>query len=63
MSSDAIQDDKKGGIYSSTVKFDRSTIQVKNKTVDLTPGMAVTVEIKTGGHFRWAHASLLATQP
>lgn len=48
VSSDAIQDDKKGLIYSSRVKLERSTIQVENKMVDLSPGMAVTVEIKTG---------------
>lgn len=48
VSSDAIQDDKKGLIYSSRVKLEKSTIQVENKMVDLTPGMAVTVEIKTG---------------
>ena len=29
-------------------KLDRTTIPVENKTVNLTPGMTVTVEIKTG---------------
>jgi hemolysin D len=48
VSSDAIQDEKKGLIYSSRVKLGHSTIQVENKPVNLAPGMAVTVEIKTG---------------
>lgn len=48
VSSDAIQDEKLGLIYSTRVKLARDTLQVENKTVRLTPGMAVTVEIKTG---------------
>ncbi|HQT71926.1 MAG TPA: HlyD family type I secretion periplasmic adaptor subunit, partial [Thiobacillus sp.] len=48
VSSDAIQDEKLGLIYSTRVKLARDTIQVDNKTVRLTPGMAVTVEVKTG---------------
>lgn len=34
--------------YAARVSLDRTTMQVENKTVNLTPGMAVTVEIKTG---------------
>lgn len=48
VSSDAINDEKRGLIYSSRVKLQRTTMQVENKSVNLTPGMAVTVEIKTG---------------
>lgn len=48
VSSDAIQDEQRGLIYSTRVKLDRATIRVENKTVRLTPGMAVTVEVKTG---------------
>jgi hemolysin D len=48
VSSDAIQDEKRGLIYSTRVKLARDTLRVENKTVRLTPGMAVTVEIKTG---------------
>lgn len=48
VSSDAIQDEKRGLIYSSRVKLANARIQVEQKMVDLTPGMAVTVEIKTG---------------
>lgn len=35
-------------IYSARVALDRMQIQVENKLVNLSPGMAVTVEIKTG---------------
>jgi hemolysin D len=48
VSSDAIQDEKRGLIYSTRVKLNKDTLQVENKTVRLTPGMAVTVEVKTG---------------
>lgn len=48
VSSDAIQDEKLGLIYSTRVKLKKDTIKVENKTVRLTPGMAVTVEVKTG---------------
>ena len=48
VSSDAIQDEKLGLIYSTRVKLSRDTLRVENKTVRLTPGMAVTVEVKTG---------------
>jgi len=48
VSSDAIQDEKKGLVYSCRVKLAKSNIQVENKMVNLAAGMAVTVEIKTG---------------
>ncbi|MEQ6342245.1 MAG: HlyD family type I secretion periplasmic adaptor subunit [Gammaproteobacteria bacterium] len=48
LSHDAINDEKRGLIYSSRVKMDRATLAVEGKQVNLTPGMAVTVEIKTG---------------
>ena len=48
VSSDAIDDEKRGLVYSSRVKMERATIPVENKIVNLGPGMAVTVEIKTG---------------
>lgn len=48
VSTDAINDEKRGLVYSSKVKLPRTTMQIENKTVNLTPGMAVTVEIKTG---------------
>ena len=35
-------------IYSARVSLDRTSMQVEGKTVNLSPGMAITVEIKTG---------------
>jgi len=48
VSHDAINDDKRGLIYSARVKLERGTMQVEGKRVNLSPGMAATVEIKTG---------------
>lgn len=48
VSSDAIQDEKLGLIYSTRVKLVKDTLRVENKLVRLSPGMAVTVEVKTG---------------
>ena len=48
VSSDAFQDEKLGLIYSTRVKLAKDTIRVENQIVRLTPGMAVTVEVKTG---------------
>jgi hemolysin D len=48
VSSDAIQDEKRGLVYAARVKLARTTLTVDGKNVNLTPGMAVTVEIKTG---------------
>ncbi|MDP2834388.1 MAG: HlyD family secretion protein [Pseudomonadota bacterium] len=48
VSGDAIQDEKRGLVYAARVKLDRTTLNVDGKIVNLSPGMAVTVEIKTG---------------
>lgn len=48
VSSDAIADEKLGLIYAIKVKLDKDKLNVGNKIVRLTPGMAVTVEVKTG---------------
>jgi hemolysin D len=48
VSSDAIQDERLGLIYLTRVKLARDTLRVENKMVRLTPGMAVTVEVKIG---------------
>jgi hemolysin D len=48
VSHDATNDEKKGLIYSSRIKMERSTINVDGTEVNLSPGMAVSVEIKTG---------------
>jgi len=34
--------------YAARVSLDRTQMQVEDKAVNLSPGMAVTVEIKTG---------------
>lgn len=48
VSHDAVNDEKRGLIFPARILLERSTIQVENKLVNLSPGMAVTVEIKTG---------------
>lgn len=48
VSSDAVNDEKRGLIYSTRVQLPRATMRVEHKTVNLSPGMAVTVEVKTG---------------
>lgn len=48
VSNDAINDEKKGLIYSMRARLAQSTIRVENKTVNLSPGMAATAEVKTG---------------
>jgi len=48
ISDDAAPIEKVGLIYPTRVSMDRATIQVEGKQVPLSPGMAVTVEIKTG---------------
>lgn len=48
VSHDAINDDKRGLIYSTRVRLEKSTMQVDGAEVRLSPGMALAVEIKTG---------------
>jgi hemolysin D len=48
LSTDAVQLEKGVLAYAARVSMDRSTIQVEDKQVNLSPGMAVTAEIKTG---------------
>lgn len=48
VSGDAAPVEKVGLVYPARVSMDRSTIDVDGKPVHLAPGMAVTVEIKTG---------------
>jgi hemolysin D len=42
------RDKPSGLVYSARVQLEKSTMQVDGKTINLSPGMAVTVEIKTG---------------
>ncbi len=48
VSDDAAPIENVGLVYPTRVSMDRGTIQVEGKQVHLSPGMAVTVEIKTG---------------
>lgn len=48
VSSDAIEDEKIGLYYTARVQLDRSSIDDGRAAVPLSPGMSVTVEIKTG---------------
>ncbi|HHJ18166.1 MAG TPA: HlyD family type I secretion periplasmic adaptor subunit [Gammaproteobacteria bacterium] len=48
ISSNAISDEKLGLVYRAQVLLKASKILVKDKWVNLSPGMAVTVEVKTG---------------
>ena len=47
VSNDAINDEKRGLIYSMRVRMARAGIKVGEQLVNLSPGMAVTVEVKT----------------
>src|SRR5690606_35115412 len=47
VSSDAIQDEKLGLVFSIRVQLAEDSLLVEGNTVKLSPGMAVTVEIKT----------------
>jgi hemolysin D len=47
VSSDAVQDDKRGLVFQARVKLDKPAIRVDERDVSLTPGMAVTAEIAT----------------
>ena len=48
VSHDAIEDEKRGLIFSARMKLARAAIRVEENLINLTPGMSVTVEIKTG---------------
>ena len=48
ISNDAIADEKKGLIYAARISMDKKYIRVNNKKVQLSPGMSVAVEMKTG---------------
>ena len=48
VSHDAIEDEKRGLVYSTRVAMERGSMDVDGARVRLSPGMAVTVEIKTG---------------
>jgi len=47
VSSDAIKDEKLGLVFATRVRLDKNTLFVDGNHLSLSPGMAVTVEIKT----------------
>lgn len=48
MSLDAVQDEKRGLVYQTRLRLDRSSMRIDNKVVPLSPGMTVRAEIRTG---------------
>lgn len=48
ISSDAVADERLGLIYAARVRLDRASIDRGDRVVPLTPGMAVTADIRTG---------------
>jgi len=48
VSNDATPDERLGLVYAARVKMNRTTMKVEDKTVNLSPGMAVTVEVNMG---------------
>jgi hemolysin D len=48
ISNDAIEDQRLGWVFKMRLKLEQDRIAVEDKWVKLSPGMAVTVEIKTG---------------
>ena len=48
VSNDATPDERLGLVYAMRVKMHQTTMQVKEKIVNLSPGMAVTVEVNMG---------------
>lgn len=47
VSDDAIEDEKKGLIYNARVRLDKNHLLGESQGLKLSPGMAVTVEVKT----------------
>jgi membrane fusion protein, hemolysin D len=48
VTADAVSDEKKGAIFPAILRLGQSSIQVDGKRVNLSPGMNVTAEIRTG---------------
>ena len=48
LSNDAISDENHGLVYLKRVLLNETQIMVNNKLVNLSPGMSVSVEVKTG---------------
>jgi hemolysin D len=48
VTADAVNDEKKGAIFPATLTLGKATIDIDGKRINLSPGMNVTAEIKTG---------------
>jgi hemolysin D len=48
ISNDAVVDEVKGLVFKTQVALERSVMRIGKRKVQLTPGMSVTVEVKTG---------------
>ena len=48
VTADAVTDEKKGSYYPATITLAKSQMNIDGKTVNLSPGMNITAEIKTG---------------
>ena len=48
LSNDAIQDEKLGLVYKARLKPAESSLSINGKAIQLSPGMTVTAEVKTG---------------
>lgn len=48
LAQNAVADENLGLVYPARISLDKSTIRVRGKDINLSPGMAVTAEVKTG---------------
>jgi len=48
VSADAVNDEKKGAIFPATLTLKKGVIEIDGKPIRLSPGMALTAEVKTG---------------
>ena len=48
VSADAVNDEKKGAVFTVTLELAQHSIDIDGKAIKLTPGMNLTAEIKTG---------------
>jgi hemolysin D len=55
VSNDATQDKKLGLVFETRIRLPGNRFKVENKWINLTPGMQVTAEIKTGTQSVWEY--------
>ncbi len=48
ISRDAVQDEDLGPVYIATIELERTSIEANGQTYQLSPGLAVTADIRTG---------------